>query len=202
MKRFGMIGLLFVGFVAGMFYVYSCGGGGGSSAMAEITDVSGLETRLDAINASIQGIEINNSTDMSGLTSALGSLATAISGIETKLDNINTSIQGMGGESAIKSQILSITGVGNGAYYDFPGFIDTTGYNRFYISCSNSIDDPLSVENSINQYVEGMLINEISWNNSATSYPIYGNGLTLSVHNTFGGTADISCMIRLQRELN
>lgn len=36
MRRFGMIGLLFVGFVAGTFYVYSCGGGSGSSSEAQL----------------------------------------------------------------------------------------------------------------------------------------------------------------------
>ena len=32
MKRFGLMGLVFIGFVAGIFYVYSCGGGSSSSA--------------------------------------------------------------------------------------------------------------------------------------------------------------------------
>jgi len=56
MKRFGTIGLVFVGFVAGLFYVYSCGGGGGgSSALAE-TDVTGIETRLDTISNQITSL--------------------------------------------------------------------------------------------------------------------------------------------------
>jgi hypothetical protein len=32
MRRFGLMGLVFIGFVAGIFYVYSCGGGSSSSA--------------------------------------------------------------------------------------------------------------------------------------------------------------------------
>ena len=42
-----------MGFVAGMIYVYSCGGG--SSAEA-VTDVTGIETRLDTISNQITSL--------------------------------------------------------------------------------------------------------------------------------------------------
>jgi hypothetical protein len=34
MRKFGIIGLLLIGFTAGVFFVYSCGGSGGSTAVA------------------------------------------------------------------------------------------------------------------------------------------------------------------------
>ena len=35
MKRFGLVSLVLVGFIAGIAFVYSCGGGGGSAALAQ-----------------------------------------------------------------------------------------------------------------------------------------------------------------------
>lgn len=61
MKRFGMIGLVCVGFIAGIFFVYSCGGSGGSSVLAEITDVSSLVSELQNIDASLTTIAGNES---------------------------------------------------------------------------------------------------------------------------------------------
>ncbi len=56
MKRFGMVGLVCIGFIAGIFFVYSCGGGGGgSSVLAEITDIQPIIDELRSIRAAIDG---------------------------------------------------------------------------------------------------------------------------------------------------
>jgi len=159
MKRFGMIGLVFVGFVAGMFYVYACGGGG-SSAFAEITDVSGIEARLD---------------------------------------EINTSIQAIGG--TFESQILTVTSLGNGSSFDFPDIIDTTDYTDVNVYCSNSIGGPSAIEYEMRQYINGMFRHNESHlgDTDFGPFPVQGNEITLSVHNDFGGTVDISCMVQLRR---
>ena len=53
--------------------------------------------------------------------------------------------------SAIESQILSVTGVGNGPTYEFPDVINTSGYTDAYVYCSNSLDDPGQLEFELNQ---------------------------------------------------
>ena len=53
MKRFGLVAVVCVGFIAGIAFVYSCGGG--SSAEA-VTDVTGIETRLDTISNQITSL--------------------------------------------------------------------------------------------------------------------------------------------------
>ena len=54
MKSFSFITMVCVGFIAGIAFVYSCGGGG-SDALAE-TDVTGIETRLDTISNQITSL--------------------------------------------------------------------------------------------------------------------------------------------------
>ena len=53
MKRLGVVAVVCVGFIAGIAFVYSCGGG--SSAEA-VTDVTGIETRLDTISNQITSL--------------------------------------------------------------------------------------------------------------------------------------------------
>ena len=55
MKRFGTVALVMCAFIAGIVFVYACGGGG-SSALAETTDVSGIESRLDTISNQITSL--------------------------------------------------------------------------------------------------------------------------------------------------
>ena len=53
MKRLGVAAVVCVGFIAGIAFVYSCGGG--SSAEA-VTDVTGIESRLDTISDQITSL--------------------------------------------------------------------------------------------------------------------------------------------------
>jgi hypothetical protein len=53
MKKLGVVAVVCVGFIAGIAFVYSCGGG--SSAEA-VTDVTGIETRLDTISNQITSL--------------------------------------------------------------------------------------------------------------------------------------------------
>ena len=94
MKKLGALGMVFVGFVAGIFFVYSCGGGGGGNAIAEITDITGIITGLSGINSSIQGID--NSTDVSGIVTAINGISpTDVSGIVSELQNIDTALSNL-----------------------------------------------------------------------------------------------------------
>ncbi len=53
MKRFSIVALVMVGFIAGIAFVYSCGSGGSANAQ----DMTGVETRLDTISGQISDIQ-------------------------------------------------------------------------------------------------------------------------------------------------
>ena len=50
MKKLGSIGLMCAGFIAGIAFVYSCGGGGSSSGAATVEE---LEARIVALEAKL-----------------------------------------------------------------------------------------------------------------------------------------------------
>ncbi len=57
MKKLGTISLMCAGFIAGIAFVYSCGGGGSSSGAATIEE---LEARVVALEAKLANVVINN----------------------------------------------------------------------------------------------------------------------------------------------
>ena len=58
MKKLGTIGLMCAGFIAGIAFVYSCGGGGSSSGAA--ATIEELEARVIALEAKLANVVINN----------------------------------------------------------------------------------------------------------------------------------------------
>lgn len=54
MKRVSIIAMVMFGFIAGVAFVFSCGSG--TDALA-VTDVTGIETRLDTISSQINTID-------------------------------------------------------------------------------------------------------------------------------------------------
>jgi hypothetical protein len=62
MRKFGVIGLVFVGFVAGIIFVYSCGGGSSGSA-----DVAALEARIDVLETKLAYLMVDDASIIRGL---------------------------------------------------------------------------------------------------------------------------------------
>ena len=58
MKRFGVMGLVFIGFVAGVFYVYSCGGGSKGDAQTNAE----LLARIEVLEAKLAYMSVADST--------------------------------------------------------------------------------------------------------------------------------------------
>ena len=54
MKGLGVVAMVCVGFIAGIVFVYSCGSGG--SVAEALTDVTGIESRLDTISNQITSL--------------------------------------------------------------------------------------------------------------------------------------------------
>ena len=63
MKRLGSMFLVMVGFLAGIAFVYSCGGGGSSSN----ADVAALEARIEVLEAKLVYLEVDDTSTLEGL---------------------------------------------------------------------------------------------------------------------------------------
>lgn len=100
MKRFVNLVAMVGAFVAGIIFVYSCGngsgGGGGSNVLAEITDVTGIESGLTMIGNTLNSIKTSVDSGLSSIKtsvdSGLNSIKTSINSVDGGLDSIKTSI--------------------------------------------------------------------------------------------------------------
>lgn len=73
MKRFVNLVAMVGAFVAGIAFVFSCGSGGGSRVLAEITDVTGIESCLTMIDNTLNSIK----TSLDSVDSDLAALNTS-----------------------------------------------------------------------------------------------------------------------------
>ena len=110
MKRYGELLLILAGFVAGITFVYSCGGGGSSGSAATIDQ---LEARIVDLETKLAYLSVDNSSTLNGLAPP-----------HVIFNGANLHVQNGSGSSS------SVNGVGNLIVGYNPANSDTVSSNR------------------------------------------------------------------------
>lgn len=203
MRQLGVVGTIFIGFIAGVFFVISCGGGG-SNVMAEITDITGIITGLSSIDSSIQGID--GTTDMSGVEAAINGIGTTdVGGIVSELQNIDFTLQEIklalepSGASASQSiTIFSDVTLGVGTSI-LSAPIPIEGYSNIeaiYVSDVPAASNWMRYFTTIGGIESAMMGFPAHASGEIVQASIMGESIRFGIKN-FGGVQNISLSIRL-----